>query len=55
MSFRVMRSWVACEDARTLGVLPETKLEFPDHVTTIGSEKLESVRMFLSFKLMQNG
>lgn len=27
---------VAYEDVRTLGVLPKTKLKFPDHVTTKG-------------------
>lgn len=46
MSYRVVRSWVACEDVWTLVVLPETKLKFPDHVTTIGFENLESVKMY---------
>lgn len=50
MSYRVVRSWVACEDVWTLGVLPETKLKFPDHVTTIGFENLESVKMNAVFQ-----
>lgn len=31
-------------------MLPETKLKFPDHVTTIGFENLESIKMYAVFQ-----
>lgn len=49
-SYRLVRYWVACEDVRTLGVLPEAKLKFPDHVTTIGFENLKSLKMYAVFQ-----
>lgn len=42
---------MAYEDVRTLGVLPNTKLKFPDHVTTIRFENLESVKKYAVFQV----